>query len=779
MFKNFLKTTFRNIRRNKLFTIINIIGLAIGMACFILILLWIQDELSFNRFHENKDQLYLLTIKHPTDVIDSNVPYALAPILANEFPEIIDYTRIYKLSNVSSCSFEYQNKNKHQIMFYENSVILVDESFFSIFSFPFIHGNPQTALQDKNSIVITEEIAKKYFGEEIPLGKKLTFNSQEDLIVTGVVQLPANSDIRFDFLASLRNKMLDNWNWADPSYILLDKNVSLKSFKEKIAGSLQKHAPYPNSSSFEVGILPLSKVHLDFGRKAYIYIFAVIAIFILIIACINYMNLSTAGSINRAKEVGLRKVIGANRTHVANQFLGESILLSAFALGLALIMVELFLPFFNDLTLKKLALFPLNNYYMVLFLISLIIIVGIISGIYPALFLSSFSPIKVLSVSKSSHTNRSPFRIISVVGQFTISILLVISTIIIFKQLNYMRAKPLGFKMDYVLKIPINDTFRQRFDSYKNLLLKNPDILNVTTAQSVPYDNDWKTGIDWRAKDPNFAPVFRYTLSELDYIETFDMEIVQGRNYSKNFSTDKSNYIINEAAAKYMNMENPIDEKIRFWGREGNIIGVVKDFHHVSLHRDIIPQIIVANPAFSGLWKYFFVKVNALNVSNTIDYIRTTSKKFAPEYPFEFSFLDNDINILYESEQKLSKIISYFAFLAIFIACLGLFGLATFLTEQRTKEIGIRKVVGASIPAIITLLSKEFTRWVLLANIIAWPIAYFAMNKWLQNFAYRIGLTIWPFLLAGLAALAIALMTISWQAIKAARSNPVESLRYE
>lgn len=782
MFKSFLKTTFRNFRRNKLFTTINIAGLAIGMACFILIFLWIQDELSFNEFHENKNQVYLLTIKHPTGDFDPNVPYALAPVLASEFPEIVDYTRIYNLSNVSSCSFVYQDNNDHQVMFYENSVILVDESFFSIFSFPFKYGNPQTALQDQNSIIITTEIAKKYFGEESPLGKKLNFNRQMDLVVTGVVQLPANSDIRFDFVAPLRDKMLSNWNWADPSYVQLDKNIPLKSFKEKIATALQKHAPYPNVDSYTVEILPLSKIHLDFGRRAYVYIFAVIAFVILIIACINYMNLSTAGSVTRAKEVGLRKVIGANRFHVANQFFGESIFLSALALGLAIIIVEFFLPFFNNLTMKHLVLFPMTNYRMIFFLAGLVIIVGMISGIYPALFLSSFSPIKALAASKRFQTNRSLFRVITVVGQFAVSILLVISTTIIYKQLNYMQAEPLGFKMDYVLKIPINDTFREKFDSFKNLLLKNPDILNVTPAQMVPYDNDRKTGgpgINWANKAPDSETLFRYTLTDRNYINTFDMKIVDGRNYSEDLITDKSNYIINETAAKLMNLEKPVGERINFWGCDGIIIGVVKDFHHVSLHRDILPQIIVANPDFSEGWQHIFIKVNASNVAHTINYIRTTSKEFAPEYPFEFSFLDKDINLLYESEQTLSKIISYFAFLAIFIACLGLFGLATFSTEQRTKEIGVRKVLGASVPGIIQLLSKEFTKWILVANLVAWPVAWYAMNKWLENFAYHIEISWWIFALAGSLALVIALLTVSWQAVRAATANPVESLRYE
>ncbi|MFC2166182.1 ABC transporter permease [Acidobacteriota bacterium] len=782
MFKNYVKIAIRNILRNKLFATINILGLSVGMACFILIALWVRDELSFDKFHEHKEELYLMTIRHHIgDILDPNVPYALAPLLATEHPEIVSYTRIVELSNTTTCSFQYHTDDDQLIKFYEDKVCLVDSIFFSMLSFPFTSGNPETALENPNSVVISEEMAEKYFGLANPLGKKLTLNNSTDLIVSGVIRIPSNSHLQIDFLSPLKDKMENNWNWADPTYIQLGKETSIEDFRESIAGSLLKHFPGPlPEGQFTVDILPLDKVHLAFGRMTYIYIFSVIAIFILFIACINYMNLSTASSNSRAKEVGLRKVVGAKRSQLINQFLGESTLLTAVAFLLSIVLVRISLPLLNTLTSKHLTLAPFLNIFTYLFVLAFLLVVGLISGSYPALFLSSSKPVDTLRSSLNFKTNRSGFRQITVVAQFTISVLLIACTVVVFRQLVYIQKRPLGFNTDYVLKIPINRALLGRYLSYKNELLRNPNISSVTASQIIPYDGDFKTGgIEWDTMDQEFSPLFRYTLAHLDYFETFGMEIVEGRSFSKEFATDRNNYIINEEAAKYMNMENPVGQRLKFWGQEGQIIGVVKDFHQVSLHKEIMPQIFTINPRHFSALKYIFVKVSSANIPETIAHIKGTTERMTPNFPFEYSFLDQGIGDLYQSEKRLGRIFGYFALLAIFISCLGILGLSAFTAEQRTKEIGIRKILGSSVSGIILLLSKEFSKWILLANAIAWPLAWFAMNKWLQSFAYRTGINLGVFVLAGFLSILIAAIPVSYQAIKAAFSNPIDALRYE
>lgn len=780
MIKNYFKIAFRNIVRNRLFAVINIFGLAVGMASFILITLWIRDELNYDTFHANKDNLYLMTIIHPDDVMDPNVPYALAPRLADEFPEIVHYTRIYELGNVRTCTFKYQPDEGPPIMFYEDNVNLVDSSFFSMFSFTFRSGNPETALQSPNSVVITDKIAAKYFGLVNPLGRILTFNNREDLVVSGVIDIPSNSHLQMDFITSLPDRWEDNWNWADPSYVLLDKNISLSDLKVKIAGSLSKYSPYPNAENFKVDLLPLTHVHLDFGRRIYVHIFSVIAFFILLIACINYMNLATACSSNRVREVGLRKVMGAKRPELIQQFLGESYLMSALALVLSLILVRTGLSLINNLTSKHLTFSLLFSHSMFLFLLGLILAVGLASGIYPAFFLAANKPVNTLKASPYMKPGHSSFRVVTVVGQFAISVLLITSTAVVFRQLNYIQKRPLGFKTDYVIKVPINRSLLGRFRSYKNRLLQNPGILSITAGQDVPFNEDYKTqGVEWDGKDPEMVANMRYSISHFDYVETFEIEIVEGRSFKRDSASDQNNFLINEEAAKYMGMENPVGKRLKFWGREGIIIGVVKDYHHVSLHREIMPQVFTINPRNFNALKYVFIKIASENIPETLEYIREASFTFAPDYPYEYSFLDQGIQDLYLAEKNLGKIFSTFAALAVFISCLGVFGLASFTAERRTKEIGIRKVLGASISNIVVLLSREFSRWVLLANIIAWPVGWYVMHKWLQNFSYRTGMSPLLFIFAGILSFIIAALPVSYHAIKAALAHPIESLRYE
>lgn len=780
MIRNYFKSSLRNMLRNKIFALVNLLGLAVGMACFILIMTWTQDELSFDRFHANKDHLHLLTIHHPSEIVDSNVPFALAPILAAEFPEIVNFTRILRLGPKMTCSINHVSQSGNLIKFYEKEVIRVDPAFFTMFSFPFRFGDSLNALQTPDSMVISETAASRYFGHDNPLGKKLNLNGRQDFQVTGVVHVPGNSTLQFDFAIPLADPMLDNWNWSDPSYVLLDNPDSAETLRAKISTSLNTYYPSRLPGKFMVDLLPVTKVHLGFGQIFYVRIFTLVAIFILLIACFNYMNLSTAQSGTRSQEVGVRKVVGARRNHLVHQFLGESVLTAAVALVLGLALVKAFLPILNRLTGKNLPFSLVQPPWMIPLLLGFVLVVGTVAGIYPALLLSATDPVHALKSVRSFRSRRSVFRQVTVVGQFALSVLLIVCTIVVSKQLSFFRNRPLGIQADHVISLPLNEGLKRRFTSFKNELLRNSSIQSVTFSQAAPFNADYKTsGVEWTNKDPNFVANFRYVISDFNYIETFGLEMAEGRSFSRKFPTDRMNFIVNESAVRYMDLEEPLGQQLTFWDRQGTIIGVVKDFHHVSLHREIMPQIFTINPRLYNALTYAFVKINTADVSATLAEIQSVSEKIAPDFPFEYQFLDVGIGILYQTEERLAGIFSNFSFLAIFISCLGIFGLSAFAIERRTKEIGIRKVLGSSIPGIISLTSREFLKWLILANLLAWPIAWYAMHTWLQRFAYRTGISLVWFGLAGLLSIWVAMAPVLYHAVRAAKADPVDALRYE
>lgn len=779
MIRNYIITAFRNLEHNKLHSFISILSLTIGFVCFILIYIWVRDELSYDRFHENWHELYQLTILHETGDLDPNVPYFLPFAMAEKYPEIINYTRIFNLGKITNCNFRYQEEKHKPIMFYEKNVVMVDTGFFSMFSFPFIYGNQQTALSELDAVVLNKPTAEKYFGDENPTGKTLMLNNQLNLTVTGVVHIPENSHIRPDFIMPLRSDLSDDYNWRDPSYILLDKSVSREVFKEKIAGVFHDLYPNPLTGKMVLGIMPVTESHLSFGRLKYVYIFSIIAILILLIACINYIILSTGRSTRRAREIGLRKVVGGNRTQLIFQFLAESVILSFISVFLALIIVEVILPGFNTFIEKNLRIGYLDHPQILLGLCLIPIIAGIFSGIYPALFFTRKNPFVTLQAAVLVRTKRSPFRIASVVTQFAISIFLLVCTMLVLKQLKFCQKQPLGFNIDYILQIPMNPTLGMRFETYREVLLQNPNILKITAGQAVPFNEDYKTTIEWEGKDSDFVPIVRYSITLPEYLETFEMEIAEGRSFSNDYSTDISNFVVNEKAVEYMNMETPLGKKLSFWGREGEIIGVVKDFHHVSLHREILPHIFTIHPANYRAINHVFIKINPLDIQGTIRYIETTTDNIAPDFPFTYSFIDEGVGKLYETEHKLGKLVTWFSLLSIFVSCLGIFGLTVFMSEQRTKEIGIRKVNGAVFSHLIILLNRDLIKWIFLAFILAVPLAYYTIYKWLQNFAYRTNISVWLFLLSGLSVLLIALITTSSVIIRTANKNPAESLRYE
>lgn len=774
MFTNYVKVTLRNIKRYSGYSFINIMGLTIGMACCILILLWVRDEFGFDRFHENYNDLYR-TIPKIKDTRYSSNPLAMASIFKEKYPEVLRITRY--------CSRTVLIKYKDNI--FNESGALVDDDFLKMFTFPLMKGTPGTVFASRDSIVITERMAEKYFGSDDPLGQSLLVNNDVRLIVTGILKnVPANSHLQFDFLASMRlmgERGFTSWSYEARTYVLLQKNTSLPDFAKKISGFLMEHDKRTNQV-VTLGIQPLSRIHLYSLRGTdpiiYVYVFLTIAVAILLIACINFINLTTARSNTRYKEIGVRKVVGAAKTDIFNQFIGESIILSLISLLLAVGLVFLLLPVFNTLSGKQLTLDITGNVSTLFGLIGIVLFTGFAAGSYPALRLSSFKPVTTLKGDSQSSSGGLLLRRILVVSQFTATIILMIGTVVMYKQLNYIENIDLGLTRDHVVSITMNTELKEKYRSFKNEIKQNTNVINVTSAWNLPTNISRINPVYWEGRGPDQYITMNDQSVDYDYFDTLGMEIIRGRSFSEEIPTDRQNYILNEEAAKLTELESPLGKMFSVWEDEGIIIGIVKNFHSRSLHNEIGPVVFTLSQRH-GRHSYIFVKIKPEDVSGTLRYLKKTAARFAPNYLFEYTFLDDAFARQYRSDRQRGTIYKYFTLLAIFISCLGLFGMASFISEQRTKEIGIRKVLGATITNIVIKISRDFVILLVLANIIAWPIAYFVMSGMLDNYAYRTNIPAWVFLATGVTALFIALLTICAKIIKAALANPVDSLRYE
>lgn len=787
MFKNYLKIALRNIQKYKTYSFINIFGFAVGMACCLLIFLWVQDEFRFDRFHENRNQIHQVysELKYQdgrTQVFTGSY-YPLAKILKDEVPEVFDALRYEEATNIL---VKYDEKSTT-----DNTVGLADPSFFSVFSFPLVKGNIKTAMSDLNSIVITERMAQKYFGNEDPMGKVLNVHGQADLKVTGVIEdVPYHSSLRFDciipFVWQFGQSGKEPTHWGgNPlnTFILLNENVDLTKVAANVNDIFKKYNP-SDKVQVDFHLHPLTRLYLyspeGGGLIRSITIFSIIALFVLIIACINFMNLSTARSANRSNEVGLRKVVGAKKFDLVQQFFGESILLSLITLFLALVLVWLLIPTFNSLMSKQLSLTLLLQPLVILGVIGIALFTGIVSGSYPALFLSSFQPIQTLKGASRSGTTTIIFRKILVVFQFALSIFLIIGTVVSYRQMNFVRHKDLGYDQKDVLCIRMIGSLQNQYETAKNELLRNPNIVSITRSVQHPVNiGSSVRALDWDGKNPDESASMNFEYVDYDYFKTLGMEIIDGRSFSREHSTDLSEgYIVNEEAVRLMGINSPVGKRLSVFRKEGRIIGVVKNYHFQPLHEPIRPFVIGANPNWDKNW--MFIKLKSVNLTETMAYVKNACKKFDADYSYiNFHFLDNALDYSYRAERQIGQFAGYFTVLAILISSLGLFGLANFMAQQRTREIGIRKVLGASVPGVVFMLSKDFTKWVIISNIIAWPAAYITTQKMLKRFAYRIDIGFEIFIFSGIAALIIALLTVIFQAIRTAQANPVESLRYE
>ncbi|MFO7829094.1 MAG: ABC transporter permease [Bacteroidales bacterium] len=805
MFKNFIRTAWRNILRERGFTLINIAGLSIGIASCILIMLFVQDELSYDRFHKDSENIYRVYIdgQFGNNVVKS--PFTSNVMAGTMQEELADVEIATRFQKVNRRFVKYEDKS-----FIEKQFFYGDENFFKLFSFNLVKGNADDILDKPNTIVITESTAKKYFGDIDPMGKMLLIEGKTPFQVTGVCEdVPGNSHFHFDFVASISSTSTSKVTyWVQNNvftYFKLKPNTNLDQFRASLNEFVIKYVGpevvqfmgidleefLQSGSTYGFKIQPLEDIYLKSdlqdeieptGSLATVYYFMIIAIFILIIACINFMNLATAKYSNRAKEVGIRKVVGSARIQLIQQFFIESIMLSGIALLFAIALVELFLPVFNQITLKDLNIHYFSSWWIIPAYLTFAVLVGVLAGSYPSFILSAFKPIKVLKGNLNLGFNSTRLRSILVIFQFIITIVLFVSTIVIYTQINYLNNKNLGFSKDQVLVINRAYDLGTDYKAFKNELLQNPNIKHVSTSSAVPgRPFDGSTMQLEGAPKEDIVP-FAIYYADYDFMNTMDLTIDQGRFFSKDYPSDSMSVVINEVAAKRLGDENPVGKRLLAPGilREQPylpIVGVLKDFNYESLHKEIRPICILLEADKANV--FLSVKMQTNNLNQTISYIENLYTKFLPANSFEYFFLDDDFEKLYQAEKRTAIVFTIFSVLAIFVAALGLLGLAAFSVEKRTKEIGVRKALGAGFMSIIKILYKEILILLLISSVIAWPLSYYLMSEWLQNFAYKIDLTIYPFVIATVFALIIATITVGTQIVKSANTNPAHAMRYE
>lgn len=773
------KITLRNLRRYKGYSFINIAGLAMGIACCILIFIWVQDELSYESQHHKAERIYQINKKYEVgDKTDYNpsTPYPLADAVSAHFAETEYAVRLVN----SNTLIRHDNR-----LFYER-VCFADTSIFRLLTYHFLKGDPLTALSHPNSMVLTDEMSRKYFGEENPMGQKLLVNNRDELTITGVVEnIRPNTEFRHTMFAPLSYKIsgknTDTWHdhWFQ-TFVLLKENTDVSAYEAKLTSLIREKLP--DEKSLELRLQSLKDRHLysvsgEPVRMKYVYFFSLIAGIVLVIAGINYTNLSTARASRRAKEVGIRKVAGAGRRQLLTQFFSESAIHAAIALILALVIVWLFMPAFNSLTEKTLIL-DFSDVSIIAFLLFTAGTVSLIAGSYPAVLLSSMIPVKVLKGNPSLGAKGSRFRRALVIAQFSLSVMVIVGAVVIHSQLSYMRSRNMGINTENLVYLRMNNDVSAKYDVFKNRLLKQPGIQSVTRVSELPTET-WSLmrGITWPGKTSEGGTAFAFASVDHDYVKTLKLKIYAGRDFSKEYTSDSAGILINRKAAEVMNILDPLGKTIRSGDEAlGTVIGVTEDFNFLPMTYEMEPMVMLIRPEYYG---YILVKISGENIQESVNTLSAVWKETAPHFPFEYHFVDERFEKLYNDDIRAGMLFGYFVILALILSCLGLFGLASFMAEQRTKEIGIRKILGSSVSSIIFLTTKEFVGWVLIANLIAWPFAYFAMQKWLQDFAYRVDVGIGIFVLTGIVTLVIAFATVGYQAVKSATANPVDSLRYE
>ncbi len=755
------------------------------MACFILIMLWVQSEISINKCFQNADHIYLTHKVTPTgngNSINAQLPYPYATLISNEIPEVESITRVDRWPTVVTCN------EKH---FSERNIVAVDTTYFDVFHYKFVMGNAAIALKENRNIVITTDIAEKYFSNSNPLNKTLDLKNGGQYVVSAVVEKPSG-DTNIDHelfipIEPLYRNSEDYTDWFShflETYIYAPSITNVDSLNNKVSRVYQKQVRDPESTNTritQIKHLAVSQLHLynveeKNQRIQYVYIFSLIGLLVLIVACINYMNIATSISTRRSREIGLKKVVGASKKRLTMQFLTEAFIQVFVSILLAMMLVELLRPLFNELSGKEIIIPYLSQWFIPVVLL-LLIFVSFLAGSYPAFLMSSFKPVDAFRGTKKTGKGQTSFRRALVIFQFSISIALIISTLFIYLQLNYINKKDLGFEKDNILYEYINDQIAEKYDSFRSELLTNPNILNVSRGSQPPnYISYGMRGIDWVGKDDNELASFSFAAIDEDYIETFGIKLKEGRDFSPEFSTDGNHYVMNEAAIKMMNYDNPVGRQFQVEDTTGRILGVVKDFNSKPLTKGIDPMFFIMIEQY---YVYVFIKIISENQKQTTQFIADTWNSYSPVQPFETRFFEQRILSEYRSEIRNSKLALAFTVIILLITSIGLFGLASHTAQKKTKEIGVRKVFGASVFSMVYLFVKMFIRWVLISNVIAWPVAYYFVSNWLDNYVYRVKISVWVFLASAALAIMISIITVAYQSYRAANRNPVDSLRYE
>jgi putative ABC transport system permease protein len=784
LFLNSIKVSFRKMRRQKWYSLITVTGLAAGMACSILILLWVRNELSYDRFHANAGNIYRVIMEdHRAEGISFHpwLPFPLGPALKSEFPEIAAVSRWAPEDMVVRYKEEAHT---------ETGFLTVDPVFFEMFSFRFVEGTPAGALADPASVVIRDTMVQKYFGGEDPLGKVLDLSGRADLVVSGIVHIPENSDFQFDFFFSFQAYPLFGVDLAEHEadwksnnfqiYLLLEKGNSAELLERKISSFLKPRNP---DRERVLRLQPLSRIHLynpdgmD-GAIRTVHIFSLIASLVLLIACVNFMNLATARFEGRAREVGLRKTLGGTRGQLIRQFFSESLFHSALGLAASLILVGMALPFFSQLSGRRLT-FDLAHAGLVLGLLAIVLLAGFISGLYPALFLSSFPPARVIRSGAQRAGRSVRLRQILVVFQFAVSTLLIVGTLVVNSQIAFIKGRDIGMAKNDIVYLQMQKKSRDSVNVVRHELLKHPGIASVSSSSQLPFDIvSWLGYLDWEGRPADRQVYFAFIAVDHDFARTCGLTFLLGRDFSRDIAADVGSFIINETAYRQMGIEDPLGRQLDFQGLKGPIIGVVKDFTNRRM-TDAVAPLVMTMSTRSAARSYLLLRLKPGDPSAALRYFREVWGKINPGFPCEYRFLDESFNRMYMNERRLSGIFFAFAGLAVFISCLGLVGLSLYMAEEKTKEIGIRRVLGASPWKIISLFSLNFVKLVVVANVLAWPIAYAVMHGWLGDYAYRTSIHPWLFLAAGGLGLGIAFLSVGYQTFRAATANPVDSLRYE
>ncbi len=809
MIRSYLKIAFRNLMKYRFISFINLFGLAVGLTCCLLILAFIMNELSYDKYNKNADRIYRVTrsFNNQDGVVSLNLSTVAPPFgvyLPTDFPEIEKMTRLLK-NGLTPLRYG-------ENLYNEDDIYFADDNLFDVFTLNVKEGNPKTALANPFTIMLSEDMAKKYFGNEEPINKTIRYNNQFDLKVTGIYKdFPANSHMHPNALVSFttlndtaiygaQNLRTDWGNNSFFTFLLLPEHYQPNSMIARFPEFVDKHMNHKdynglNPSKFtKLGLQKLTDIHLrsnmDYeaepnGDIKRVYIFSIIALFILLIASINYMNLSTARSALRAREIGIRKVIGARKKELIIQFLSESVLLCWVAIIIAFFLTSLALPWINKISGQQLSYHDLLEWKIVVPLLLTPFVLGIISGIYPALFMSSFQPVKTLKGIFKTGGNSISFRKVLVVTQFAISIVLIISTAIVFQQLHYIQNKSLGFDKEFQIILPYGSDVDKQYDVFRTAVLRNSSFRVMGRSSRIPTGRLLDAAGAYTLVGDSLRPLntdIKVVDVDFDFIPVYNIKVVAGRNFSRDFKTDTAGFVLNESSVSAIGWKSPqeaVGKDFKYGTTQGHVIGVIGDFNFESMHQQIVPIVLVTKTPDQSYYNNITIKVSGNNIAGTLSYLEKTWKTILPLTPYQFSFLDDNFNKLYEAEQKQGTLYVFFACIAIFIACLGLFGLSSFAITQRIKEIGVRKVLGANVRTIVTLLSTDFLKLVIIAALLAFPIAWISMNNWLKDFAFRVSIEWWVFIVAGLLASVIAVLTVSIHAVKAANANPVNSLRSE